>query len=392
MEQNKFTGVFNTDMLILLQLDNTSLCKVCQTNKYIHKICQDERFWQAKVRTEYGDEIIMHKPVEITYHEQYVDLKTINLRPSSHNEIISIVKNKRYDIILANLNYFTTKDPITILTYTAESGNLDLLKFLYSLNINKFKGLGSFLDNAAAGGNIEMVKFLMEMGNKTTQNTVDRAIYNKHFELVKWFVNNKILPSGLGIHSLVKDGDIDMLEWLDKHGIKLEQYHDLYSAAAEGGHVNMLNWLESHNIFINEHSLAVYEASEHGHIDVLEWLAARNIFPKETDIRTAAFNNQLNVLEWMKNNGFFTLTYDPNDNELMCIVSRYGYLDVIKWLVNNGFKINKYVPNYALEGGHIEVLDWLYDQGFTPSEDEMMYAKERENVEIKNWLIEKRLM
>lgn len=238
------TGFLDTDILILLELNDVSLSKICQVNKYTQKLCQNERLWQGKVRRKFGSEIIMHKPLEITYREQYISLKTINLRPSSHNEIIKIVNDKRYDIILANLNYFINKDPYTILTYTASSGDLELLKFLYQLNIIKFNGLGNVIDQAAAGGNIDMVKFLLEKGDKPSDNTVDRAIYNDHFKLVKWFIKHNILPSGLGLRNLSEKGHNDILKWIK---IKLEKL--LNNADVNTNKINfLLKFIEKYKL------------------------------------------------------------------------------------------------------------------------------------------------
>lgn len=381
------TGLFDTDVLILLNLDEKGLGRICQVNQYIRKICNDERFWQSKVRKEYGNEVVNYKPLNITYHDQYIDLKTTDLTRYNYNYAIEkIVKDKRYDIILA-YQILLQKYSANLIMLTAQSGDLELLKFLYHLNIiNEF----DVIEHAADSGNIEMVKWLIQKGETPTSNAVDRTIYSNHYDLMKWFITNNFLPSGLGIFYIATKGRIDILEWLIEHGIQLND--DLYKGAAEGGHVNVMNWLEKNNVFINvdKGNIEAYLASEHGHINVLKWLIDRDIFPTKRDIEKAARNNQVQVLEWMKNNGF-VLTQDINDNELLCDVAKYGHLNVIKWLVNNGFKINKYIPDCALEGEHTNVLEWLYNQGFMPSENEIKNGLEEGlyNVKIIQWLKDK---
>ena len=43
------SGHKDTDMLILLQLEDHELGPVCQANSYVRKICQDENFWKMRV-------------------------------------------------------------------------------------------------------------------------------------------------------------------------------------------------------------------------------------------------------------------------------------------------------------------------------------------------------
>jgi hypothetical protein len=48
---NKLSGDKNTDMLILMKLNDNELAKVCSANKYINSICQDRHFWNMRTRT-----------------------------------------------------------------------------------------------------------------------------------------------------------------------------------------------------------------------------------------------------------------------------------------------------------------------------------------------------
>ena len=44
-----FTGIKDTDFLILNQLSDDELGKVCQVNKYARKLCKDETFWLNRI-------------------------------------------------------------------------------------------------------------------------------------------------------------------------------------------------------------------------------------------------------------------------------------------------------------------------------------------------------
>ena len=43
------TGNKNTDFLILMQLTDNELTKVCQVNKYVNKLCNDDNFWRNRI-------------------------------------------------------------------------------------------------------------------------------------------------------------------------------------------------------------------------------------------------------------------------------------------------------------------------------------------------------
>ncbi len=43
------TGNKDTDMLVLLQLNDYDLSQVCQVNKKVKKICQDDMFWKKRL-------------------------------------------------------------------------------------------------------------------------------------------------------------------------------------------------------------------------------------------------------------------------------------------------------------------------------------------------------
>ena len=47
---NKLSGDKNVDMLILMNLNDGELAKVCEVNKYIHGICQNRDFWNMRIR------------------------------------------------------------------------------------------------------------------------------------------------------------------------------------------------------------------------------------------------------------------------------------------------------------------------------------------------------
>ena len=49
-ERNKLTGIRDLDYMILNQLSDKDLYAVCQVNKEVNKLCNDDRYWQQRVK------------------------------------------------------------------------------------------------------------------------------------------------------------------------------------------------------------------------------------------------------------------------------------------------------------------------------------------------------
>ena len=54
INKNGFTSDKNIDMLILNNLDDEDLSKVCVINKYVYSLCQNETFWTNRFINKYG--------------------------------------------------------------------------------------------------------------------------------------------------------------------------------------------------------------------------------------------------------------------------------------------------------------------------------------------------
>jgi hypothetical protein len=46
---NGLTGIRDTDILILLQLEDRELGPVCSVNSYVRSLCNDENFWRTRI-------------------------------------------------------------------------------------------------------------------------------------------------------------------------------------------------------------------------------------------------------------------------------------------------------------------------------------------------------
>ena len=49
IQRNKLTGIKDVDFMILNELSDRDLKAVCQVNKYVNKLCNDENFWMKRL-------------------------------------------------------------------------------------------------------------------------------------------------------------------------------------------------------------------------------------------------------------------------------------------------------------------------------------------------------
>lgn len=48
------TGIVDTDMVIISNLDDRSLLSLCSVDQYTNSLCKDEKFWEYRTRNKYS--------------------------------------------------------------------------------------------------------------------------------------------------------------------------------------------------------------------------------------------------------------------------------------------------------------------------------------------------
>lgn len=68
------TGNRDADLLILQKLTDYELTQVCQVNKKVKTLCEDENFWRNRFNMKFGNLLIKYKPQDITWKNYYLTL------------------------------------------------------------------------------------------------------------------------------------------------------------------------------------------------------------------------------------------------------------------------------------------------------------------------------
>jgi len=100
-----FTGLKDTDLLILMELEDKELFEVCSLNKYLRSLCNNDYFWYNRIVKKYGE-----KEIEVakqknnsTWKKYYIHLIKSNLKlwfDRSKNFYLSQKKLHNGDVLL----------------------------------------------------------------------------------------------------------------------------------------------------------------------------------------------------------------------------------------------------------------------------------------------------
>ena len=186
-------GNKDTDIIILLNLPDEDIVKVCQVNKYAKSICDDQSFWYRLIKTRFPyipDEIL----VEHTGNRKWSDYYKDDLRLVDKNPSINLdesARNGRLDhVMIAVHKQILTTEINRVLAASALYGQFDIVKYLVD-NVSGLD-LGFALTMTADNGDLTIVKYLVEKGadvNNRNGLPLDFAREAKHQNIVDYLIS-----------------------------------------------------------------------------------------------------------------------------------------------------------------------------------------------------------
>lgn len=194
-----FTGNTNTDIQILVSLDDVSLRNICKTNKYIQSLCNEDLLWEIKSSKSFGDDVKKFREDGTTPILNKQDIYYFNLLvDDSLTSVFSKIQKGLLhpDALVWFINFFGIKPTKTDANIASFYGNLDTVKILYS-----------------------------EFGVLPDEWGLSLAIMNRSYDIVEWLTQKRIFPSQYMINSFQRffnhDGYYnDILKYYESMGIK----------------------------------------------------------------------------------------------------------------------------------------------------------------------------
>jgi len=268
------TSVPELDFEILLNMDLPELLNMCQSNLYLNSICNNDYFWQMKVAQDYGEEIVTMKPAHETYQGQYVRI------------------------------YNTLRAP----DYLQRQVSLDATIVLEKMGIVPNEWNAHY---AAMFGDIPKLEWLEQRGILPSSNDARYAAQQGHVDTLRWLAERGILPGDDAWYKILDGRNTKaVIRWLLIEGP--QEYPELFTSdeaefvqfdpvlyywAAERD-LETLQWL----VQISGQPLteeAANAAVTNNNLEILEWLTQQGIFPEQWAVDEALENEAWSVLGWL---------------------------------------------------------------------------------------------
>lgn len=346
-----FTGIPDTDILILAELNLDQLQQICNTNSYFYNLCKNNNLWRLRVINEFGPIASELKPPQESSREQYFKLQTM--------DSVDAIKDKRMDYLYAQ--YYT----------------------------HGVDNRGGLIETASELNNVEFLQYLMQKGYDIKIKGGRPPVMKDNLKALKWLVEHGSEPTNKWIYAAAEEGAVDTLDWLLTNYILNPNINVVLNEATENGHIEILNYLaQNQNVFPNTENIVA--GLKKNHFELIEWLQQNDLLQDMSLGRISAIaanKNRLDIVQWLYQN------YEILPNSLY-INSAGSDLKTFKWLldhhiypvrqskIDNLYNLEKYKLLYqqteqlpssdvsleALVRENYELYDWLHEHGVTPAQ------------------------
>ncbi len=261
------TGNKDVDRKILNNLEDEDLVNMCQVNKKIKFMCNDQVFWMNRVFLRFGyvgGNILRTNKDKYwnSWSEYYIkDLRKIN-NTNAQKYLINESGNGRLDHVIISLKNGANIHGLDeySLRVASRCGHLDIVKYIVELKgANIYAQDDYALRWASLNGYIEVVKYLMGLKpdganiHAKDDYALRWASLNGHIEVVKYLVELK--PDGANIHAL----DDEALRYSSRYGY-LDVVKYLVELKPDGANIHA------------QDDYALRWASSNGHIEVVKYI------------------------------------------------------------------------------------------------------------------------
>jgi len=297
----------------------------------------------------------------------------------------------------------------------------DILKWLFSLNINYGKQINVVLNNAACKNHINIIKWALDTHqNARTKNYINNILINAakygHLDVFKYIYSEFSNP--YYNHAFIQAANYKYINIMDfiisKSTVSQNDTYQVANLAARSGNINIIIWLYEHKFDINRYSIVDY-ALTYSNIEIVEYIRGRydNVVISHDSITKVAENNDYLTLVYIRDifpnvvpNISYNMIMRSNINIIKFVIKEFkakcNYQTLLAAARCNKYEIFKYIsdsfPNIAMtdkifhEAAHNGNLDMLkYIKNKNPEIKGLSYTLvsilKKNNQEVIKWLI-----
>ncbi len=228
------TGLRDTELLVMNELNDRDLLNYCQTDKY--KICQNEDFWRNRFIKVHGEKAAQFKNLNRSWKDYYLAVIYYTDKYTNERATIETAKKEYMDLFL----YFSQYVQEWIKTHAIiQSGNIKYLNLIKDQNILSRVLLNDGLQMAAKNGNQEAIDFFIKRG-AIPDFKLYGILEGDNQKLIDEIINN---DPGLNLNealsSAIKGRNIKLIEYFIKRGAN--DFEKALETAVSIGDENLIN-------------------------------------------------------------------------------------------------------------------------------------------------------
>jgi hypothetical protein len=215
----------------------------------------------------------------------------------------------------------------------------------------------------------------------------DGKTFKEVVEVLEWMIHNK-LPTVNGMlcglveyYNQVETSEIiKILSWVYNKRGKRDFESNCYNGAMLNGNITIAKYLYS--IGVKPDSICFIIALESGNLEIADWLVSVKCHRNKKHIwhsKCKDVKTQLRVLNWIKKHNF------PKPRTISVLAG--CDIKILDWLWNHDFKLDSETLWYALESGKMENLIWLHNKQCPIDFRSLLGAIATENIKIVQWML-----
>ena len=238
----------------------------------------------------------------------------------------------------------------------------------------------------------------------------------KTFSRMQWTITIGANPAASWYAYAIDNGQLCIIEWLDRQGIPMLRtgYMDdsqFMRRAVKQGHLDMIQWLYKHGLRITGRDdtmrtlQPIHYAALKGYLNIVKWLDEQDVsltldytVKGVQPIHLAAKNGHLSIVKYVHKRGVSLTVQDKAGRQPIHVAASNGHLAVLKYLYSEGVSLyaetkigEKPIHFVSFE---LEVLKWLYVNGVPLTLEDNhgeQLVHRRCNYNVLNWLSTKKV-
>ena len=296
-----------------------------------------------------------------------------------------------------------TIDLLELFKYSCEYENINVIKWIHSIQNNNIIPNSSTFYFICSKGNYNLAKFIYDsFDNSLLKSKLDDffriSCYNGHLELARWILSiiNIDIDTIHNIFMLTcEHGHLEIIQWLVGYCNVVKITHKTFNKICEHGHLPVARWLYDNKYYKNPTNDIYNTACEYGHLDLVIWITS---ISNNTKILDSTFNKLCKKGHYIMAKYLIRTKANMkiSKNDLINSVIS-GNTQLVLLLLNTNPELYEidysFLFETACKSNQLDMAKWLltifpHINVSNHYETPFIYACKNNNIQMAKWLLE----